>query len=449
MCSETVPTLIERGGGALIEGETGTEVPLAQRVQHVAGVLAARGFGAGDVLALWAPNVPPWAGVALGAMAAGGAVTGMHAAATDREVAVQRAAARASVLVTVPALAERAPDALVITPDLLALPTALVTAPPTADTVAFLPFSSGTTGLPKPVPLTHRNLTAAMRQVQDALRLTRDDTVLALPPFCHVMGFVVTLAAPLAAGATVVTARRWDPALIDRHKITVLAVPPPLMAWLAHAESDFPSLQLIVSGGAPLAPAIQAAVARRFPHAVVAQGYGMTETAVAISGPDGRRPTPLGSVGVPMADTEVRIVDGELWVRGPQVMTDGWLRTGDLAERDEQGRLFIRDRLKDLIKVDGFQVAPAELEALLVSHPEVTDAAVVGEPDARHGEVPVAHVVTRGALDPEALRMWVDERVAPYKRLAAVTITDAIPRTPTGKTLRRALRRAPAPALPR
>jgi len=449
MCSVTVPTLIERGGGALIEGETGTEVPLAQRVQHVAGVLAARGFGGGDVLALWAPNVPPWAGVALGAMAAGGAVTGMHAAATDREVAVQRAAARASVLVTVPALAGRAPDALVITPDLLALPTAPVTAPPTADTVAFLPFSSGTTGLPKPVPLTHRNLTAAMRQVQDALRLTRDDTVLALPPFCHVMGFVVTLAAPLAAGATVVTARRWDPALIDRHKITVLAVPPPLMAWLAHSERDFPSLQLIVSGGAPLAPAIQAAVARRFPHAVVAQGYGMTETAVAISGPDGRRPTPLGSVGVPMAGTEVRIVDGELWVRGPQVMTDGWLRTGDLAERDEQGRLFIRDRLKDLIKVDGFQVAPAELEALLVSHPEVTDAAAVGEPDARHGEVPVAHVVTRGALDPEALRRWVDERVAPYKRLAAVTITDAIPRTPTGKTLRRALRRAPAPALPR
>ena len=449
MCSETVPTLIERGGGALVEGETGTEVPLTQRVQHMAGVLAARGFGGGDVLALWAPNVPPWAGVALGAMAAGGAVTGMHATATDREVAVQRAAARASMLVTVPGLAERAPDALVITPDLLALPTAPVTAPPTADTVAFLPFSSGTTGLPKPVPLTHRNLTAAMRQVQDALRLTRDDTVLALPPFCHVMGFVVTLAAPLAAGATVVTARRWDPALIDRHKITVLAVPPPLMAWLAHSESDFPSLQLIVSGGAPLAPAIQAAVARRFPHAVVAQGYGMTETAVAISGPDGRRPTPLGSVGVPMADTEVRIVDGELWVRGPQVMTDGWLRTGDLAERDEQGRLFIRDRLKDLIKVDGFQVAPAELEALLVSHPEVTDAAVVGEPDARHGEVPVAHVVTRGAIDPEALRTWVDERVAPYKRLAAVTITDAIPRTPTGKTLRRALRRAPAPALPR
>ena len=337
MCSETVPTLIERGGGALVEGETGTEVPLAQRVQHVAGVLAARGFGGGDVLALWAPNVPPWAGVALGAMAAGGAVTGIHAAATDREVAVQRAAARASVLVTVPGLAERAPDALVITPDLLALPTAPVTAPPTADTVAFLPFSSGTTGLPKPVPLTHRNLTAAMRQVQDALRLTRDDTVLALPPFCHVMGFVVTLAAPLGGRCD----RRHGQALGPRADR-----PPQDHRAGRAAAADGVARPLGARLPEPAADRVRRRAARtrdpsgawpaRFPHAVVAQGYGMTETAVAISGPDGRRPTPLGSVGVPMAGTEVKIVDGELWVRGPQVMTDGWLRTGDLAERDEQ-----------------------------------------------------------------------------------------------------------------
>ena len=443
----TVPEQIARGNGRLVDGATGAEVPLAERVQRVAGVLAARGFGAGDVLALWAPNIPPFAGVAFGAMATGGAVTGIHPTATDREVAAQRAASGASLLVTVPALADRAPDALVIGPDLLALPTTSVRTPPNPETVALQPFSSGTTGVPKPVRLTHRNLTAAMGQVQDALRLSRDDVVLALPPFCHVMGFVVTLTAPLAAGATVVTATRWDPALIDRHGITVLAVPPPLMAWLARADHTFPSLQLIVSGGAPLAPAIQQAVAARFPHAVVAQGYGMTETAVAISGPDGRRPTPPGSVGVPMAGTEVKIVDGELWVRGPQVMIDGWLPTGDLAEQDEHGHLYIRDRHKDLIKVDGFQVAPAELEALLVSHPDVTDAAVVGVPDERHGEVLVAHVV--GRVDPEALRAWAGERVAPYKRLAAVELTNALPRTPTGKLLRRALRRSPAAALPR
>lgn len=432
----TVPELIARGNGRLVKGETGAAVPLAERVQHVAGTLAARGFGAGDVLALQAPNIPPWAGVALGAMAAGGSVTGIHPAATDREVAAQRAAAGASMLMTMADL-----------PGLLALPTAPVETGPGPDTTALLPFSSGTTGTPKPVRLTHRHLTAAMRQVQEALRLTREDVVLALPPFCHVMGFVVTLAAPLAAGATVVTATRWDPALIDRHKITVLTVPPPLMGWLAHAEQAFPSLELIVSGGAPLAPAVQQAVVERFPHAVVAQGYGMTETAVAISGPSGRRPTPLGSVGVPMADTEVKLVAGELWVRGPQVATDGWLRTGDLAEQDERGTLYIRDRLKDLIKVDAYQVAPGELEALLLEHPLVADAAVVGVPDGRHGEVPVAHVV--GDIDPETLRAWVGERVAPYKRLAAVKLTDAIPRTPTGKILRRELRRSPAAALPR
>lgn len=443
----TIPELVVGGSGRLVDGETGAEAPLAARVQHVAAALAAQGFAPGDVLALWAPNCPPWAGVALAAMTAGGAVTGIHPAASDREVAAHLAASGATVVVTVPELAGRAPGALVIGPELLALPTGAVPPAPASDTLALLPFSSGTTGVPKPVRLTHRNVTAAIGQVQASLGLTREDVVLALPPFCHVMGFVVTLAAPLAAGATVVTATRWDPALIDRYEVTVLAVPPPLMGWLARSEHVFPSLQLIVCGGAPLAPAVQEAVARRFPHAVVAQGYGMTETAVAISGPDGRRPTMPGSVGVPMTGTEVKLLDGELWVRGPQVMDDGWLRTGDMAEIDAAGRIFLRDRRKDLIKVDGFQVAPAELEALLATHPDVSDAAVVGEPDERHGEVPVAFVVARG--DPEALRAWVDERVAPYKRLARVELTDAIPRTPTGKILRRALRRSPAEALPR
>ena len=195
-------------------------------------------------------------------------------------------------------------------------------------------------------------------------------------------------------------------------------------------------------------------MAARFPHAVVAQGYGMTETAVAICGPDRRRPTPPGSVGKPMAGTEVKLVDGELWVRGPQVMAgyldaephDGWLRTGDLARIDADGTVFIVDRIKELIKVNALQVAPAELEALLLTHPLVADAAVTGRPDPRTGEVPVAFVV--GTADPDALIAWTAERVAPHKRLAAVHIVDAIPRTPSGKIIRRALAAPPPPPAP-
>ena len=233
------------------------------------------------------------------------------------------------------------------------------------------------------------------------------------------MGFVVSLSAPLAAGATVVTlphfALEAALAAIERHRVTVVAVPPPVMAALAHHRAvdryDLSSLELIVSGGAPLAAPLQTAVAARFPHAAVAQGYGLTETAVAISGPVGRSATAPGSVGRPMLHTEVKLVAGEIWVRGPQVMTgylnapaenltpDGWLRTGDAGRIDDHGNLQVRDRLKELIKVNGYQVAPAELEALLHGHPRVADVAVVRCADARTGEAPVAVVVPRGDLD--------------------------------------------------
>jgi acyl-CoA synthetase (AMP-forming)/AMP-acid ligase II len=149
-----------------------------------------------------------------------------------------------------------------------------------------------------------------------------------------------------------------------------------------------------------------------------------------------------------MLDTEIKLVDGELWVRGPQVVTGDWLATGDLARIDDDGNVFIVDRIKDLIKVNAFAVAPAELEALLLTHPLVADAAVTGRPDPRTGEVPVAFVV--GTADPDALRAWVAERVAPHKRLAAVTLVESIPRTPSGKVIRRALAAPPprpAPAL--
>jgi acyl-CoA synthetase (AMP-forming)/AMP-acid ligase II len=229
---------------------------------------------------------------------------------------------------------------------------------------------------------------------------------------------------------------------------------------------DLSSLELIVSGGAPVPDEIARAVGERLPGAVVRLGYGLTETTATVTAPDRELAVAPGSVGRAMPSTELRVVDpetgadlgpgepGELWVRGPQTMAgylhradataamidaDGWLRTGDLVVVDEDGQLFVVDRLKELIKVNAFQVAPAELEAVLATHPAVADAAVIGRPDAATGEAPVAVVVAREALEAQDVMAWVAARVAPYKRIRAVRFVDAIPRTPAGKILRRVL----------
>lgn len=488
------PALIDAASGAAV-----TYATLAARIGRIAAGLAERGFAPGDVLAVRAPNMPPWAGVALGAMAAGGAVTGIGPLATARETAAQLTDARASVLVTVPSLAEESRAAATATParevvvagdvpetagssgspavtpigSLLACQAPAPGTPAGPGHVALLPYSSGTTGLPKGVMLTHASLTAAARQLVRALGLTPRDRFLALAPFAHVMGFVVSLSAPLAAGAAVVTLPRYDlPALLDaieRHRVTVIAVPPPVFAALARDPAaggyDLSSLELIISGGAPLSPELHEAMAARFPGAAVGQGYGLTETTAVISLP-ARAANMPGSAGRIAAGTQVRLVDpatsrdadpggpGELWVRGPQVMAgylgqpqataadldpDGWLRTGDAARIDAHGNVFITGRLKELIKVNAYQVAPAELEALLASHPGVADVAVIPRPDERAGEVPVAVVVPRGTLSPDELIAWVAERVAPHKRIRAVRLASHIPRTTSGKILRRVL----------
>ena len=259
--------------------------------------------------------------------------------------------------------------------------------------------------------------------------------------------------------------------LVERRRITVLVVPPPVMAALAHhplvERFDLSSLELVVSGGAPLAADLQRAVAARLPHTAVGQGWGLTETTVGATGPDRDAGTIPGSVGRVMPDIELRVVDpesgrelgpdhdGEPWVRGPQntpgylgrpdataALTDheGWLRTGDLGHVDGDGNVFVVDRLKELIKVNGLQVAPAELEALLATHPRIADAAVVPAPDPDRGEIPIAVVVVpHDRLDPDQLMTWTAERVAPHKRIRDVRLVDVIPRTPAGKIPRRLL----------
>jgi acyl-CoA synthetase (AMP-forming)/AMP-acid ligase II len=481
----------DRDRPALVDGPAGASVSygtLAARTDRVAAGLAARGITQGDVVAVWAPNGPQWAAVALGAMAAGAAVTGISPSAAEREVQAQLLDSRAAILVAPPSqtpdvpIEVAAPEALIAVdapPPAVDAPPPAVDAPPPAvaldpDAVALLPYSSGTTGLPKGVMLTHRNLVVAVRQIAGALRLTPRDTLIAVAPFAHVMGFVVNAAAGLAAGATVVTMPRFalEPYLdlVERHGATVLVVPPPIMNALARhpavGQRDLSSVELVVCGGAPLGADVQRGVAERLPGVVTRQGWGLTETGAVATSPDRARPVAPGSVGRPMPSTAVRVVDpdtgadlgpgerGELWLRGPQVMAgylgrpdataamvdaDGWLRTGDLGVVDDDGQVFVVDRLKELIKVSAHHVPPAELEALIATHPAIADVAVVPRPDPEHGEIPIAVVVARGALDADELIAWVAERVAPYKRIRAVRFAGALPRTPAGKLLRRLL----------
>jgi acyl-CoA synthetase (AMP-forming)/AMP-acid ligase II len=293
------------------------------------------------------------------------------------------------------------------------------------------------------------------------------------------MGIGLLLCASLLRGAAIVTVPIPELEsilrLVAAHRVTHMVVSPPIFEALAGdpriAEHDLSSLGVVATGGAHLAPGIERRVSERL-GCVACQGYGMTEATATISAPLARANTP-GRVGWLAPGTEARLVDplsaadaapgepGELWVRGPQVMEgyhglpdataailtpDGWLRTGDLVAIGDDGELEIRDRLKELIKVKGASVAPAELELVLRQHPAVRDAGVVGVPDPERGEAPIAFVVADGPSDPDELLSFVAERLARYKHPREVILVERLPRTPAGKLLRRELRGLARPA---
>ncbi len=346
-----------------------------------------------------------------------------------------------------------------------------------ADTVLALPYSSGTTGLPKGVMLTHRNLVANHIQFPTAARLTEQDAAVIFLPFYHIYGVLLT-GSFLAAGATQVIMERFnmDEALTlsERYGATwFFAVPPILLALNAQpdeiAQRRLRTVRYVMCAAAPLAPALGQAIAAKL-NVQVVQGYGLTE-----SSPDTHftplipaldRPT---SVGLLVHNTEQKVVDqetgerdlapgevGEVLVRGPQVMLgywqapeetartlrNGWLYTGDIGYIDAEGYLYIVDRKKEMIKYKGFSVAPAELEGVLVAHPAVGDAAVIGVPDDEAGELPKAFVVLKPGQQATAddLIAFVNGQVAGYKRLHAVEFVTSLPRTPSGKLLRRELK---------
>ena len=481
------------GKPAIVDAATGQALSytqLAGAAGSFAAGLAARGFGRGCVLAVLAPNIAEYPVVFHGAASAGGAVTTLNPLYTAGEISVQLRASGAKWLVTVPALAEKAlaaADGLEIlvvggggeitgtvpfSSYLAGGGPPAVAIDPAAD-LAALPYSSGTAGLSKGVMLTHRNLLASIALLDSVVSLREDDVALVVLPFFHIYGMNAIMNPVLSAGATMVTMRFELGALlraIGQYRVSILyAVPPMINALARHpdvGDADTSSLRWIMSAAAPLDAETAAACASRL-GCQVFQAYGMTEASPAVTATPPGDDAPFDSVGVILPDTECKVVDalsgaelgpghdGELLFRGPQIMRgylddpaasarsfdgEGFYRTGDVGHIDAEGRLFVVDRIKELIKYKGYQVVPAELEAILLSHPAVVDAAVIGRRAGADGEIPAGFVVLAAPAPLAEIAAYVEERVAPYKKLRALEAVAEIPRSATGKILRRVLR---------
>ncbi|GHH46989.1 AMP-binding protein [Streptomyces candidus] len=487
---------------ALVDGTNGTTLSYAQLDafhRRIAAALAASGLRKGDVLALHSPNTIAYPAVFFAATRAGASVTTVHPLSTPEEFAKQLRDSSARWIVTVSpllgtarraaALAGGIEEVLVCDSapghrsvlDLLAStdPEPQVDIDPRTD-VAALPYSSGTTGVPKGVMLTHHSIATNMAQLHPFIPVKPGDRVLAVLPFFHIYGLTALMNIPLSHGATVVTLPRFDLEqflkAIQDERINALFVAPPIVLALAKHPAveryDLSSVEYVVSAAAPLDAALAKACADRLGIRPVLQAYGMTELSPGTHVvPLSAENPPPGTVGKLLPRTEMRILslhdpgkdlgvgeEGEIAIRGPQRMkgylgrpdatdamidADGWLHTGDVGRVDDDGWLYVVDRVKELIKYKGYQVAPAELEALLLTHDGIADAAVIGVYDADGNEVPKAYVVRQphaADLTEADVMTYVAERVAPYKKVRRVEFTDGVPRAASGKILRRELR---------
>ena len=492
----TLPQLIEqtvnrhpdKAAFMSADGQSWTFGEYWSAAKKMARALQDRGIQKGDTIGIYAPNSVEYGVVLHGALIAGATVTTLNPLYREREVEHQLGDANAKAVFTLNALVPVVKDAQAQLPSLKSIfeleqvwdmaNSAGDPAPVEYDadsTIAVLPYSSGTTGLPKGVMLSHQNLTANIRQTLALEGMFTDSSViLDFLPFYHIYGMMVLLNCGMVTGATQVVLPRFDPEtavrLIGEKKISDLFVVPPALLALVNypglETADLSSLRFVMSGAAPLPAEVGRQAAAKL-DATVMQGYGMTEASpiTNVNPLDNPRE---GSVGPPVADTLEKVVSletgeelghgevGELLVYGPQVMKgywnkpeataetitpDGWLRTGDIVTADPDGFIRIHDRKKEMIKYKGYQIAPAELESLLMEHPGIRDAAVIPKAEGDAGdEVPKAFVVPReGNLDTDAVLAFVAEKVAPYKKIRHIEIVEAIPKNPSGKILRRQL----------
>jgi acyl-CoA synthetase (AMP-forming)/AMP-acid ligase II len=481
---------------ALIDGPTGrtyTYDQLPGYIRRLAAGFAGHGVSKGDVLAICSPNLPEYP-LAFHAVATLGAMTTMVSPLfTGEEIIKQLKDSGATYLLTIPELMDKAREAAqtagirklfvvgeaegaVSFDSLLANEGRKVEVEinPRSDVVA-LPYSSGTTGFPKGVMLTHHNLVSMLRMMEANNAFSQDDTLVCVVPMYHLYGLHIVVNLGLSQGATIVTVPRYNLDqfldVLEQYKVTVAPLVPPLVLTLSCAPQvdahDLSALRLIHCGAAPLADEISHSCSKRL-GCEIRYGYGMTEVSplshASLADPEKHQP---GSVGYCLPNTRCKIVDinngaelganenGEIWVHGPQVMKgylgntqatvemidrEGWARTGDIGYCDADGRLFVVGRLKELIKVDGRQVPPAELEAILLSHPSIADAAVVPSRDEQKGEVPKAFIVLKGEATADEIIEFVAARVARYKRIRLVEFISEIPKNPAGKILHRVLK---------
>ncbi len=480
---------------ALIDGTSGRALSyneLSSQIKHLAAGLNQRGFKKGDVCAVFCPNLPEYATIFLGVAAVGGINTTVNSLYSTNDLIHQFTDSRAKFLITIPAFMDRAlpaadkcgieeifvlgeaegatPFSELLKNDGIAPE---VTIDPKNDLVA-LPYSSGTTGLSKGVMLTHENLVSDMVLTTSINTVTDKDVLIGVLPFFHIYGMVLILNLAIYRGVTLVTMPRFDLEqflqIVEKYKITCLNLVPPLVLALSKHplvdNYDVSSIRLISSGAAPLGQELEQACADRL-NCQIYQGYGLTEVAGAshvntIPVPSDK----VGAVGQVVPNTYSKIIDtesgkelgineqGEVLIKGPHVMKgylnneeatkhcidgDGWFHTGDIGYADEDGYFFIVDRVKELIKYKAYQVAPAELEAILVSHEAIADAAVIPSPDEEAGEIPKGFIVLSSEISAEEIMKFVAEQVAPHKKIRKIEIVDEIPKSASGKILRRVL----------
>jgi long-chain acyl-CoA synthetase len=461
---------------------------LDQRTAQLAGLLRARGIGAGDRVGIMLPNVPEFAIAYYAVMRVGGVVVPMNVLLKRREVGFYLSDPEASLLIAWHGFAEQAlagaeevgVDCMLVEPDAFARQ--LAEAEPSAevaqragDDTAVILYTSGTTGTPKGAELTHTNLKRNVDVSIGLFTIGQGDVILGALPLFHAFGQTCGLNTAIAAGACLTLIPRFASAkalaIIERDRVDVFEGVPTMFSALLHDPAadttDVSSLRVCVSGGAALPVEVLRSFEEQF-GCVVLEGYGLSETSpvASFNHPDRER-TP-GSIGTPVEGVELKLIDddgnevgagevGEIAVRGHNVMkgywrrpdataeaidADGWFKTGDMARVDEQGRYFIVDRKKELIIRGGYNVYPREIEEVLYEHPAVREAAVIGVPHASLGEEVAAAVSLKPGAEatPEELQAFVKEQVAAYKYPRHVWLVDELPKGPTGKILKREIK---------